>query len=109
MDVSHFDARPVWRGDVNYYRERLRSDFTYESLLEKTCHDYVSALADRPLLGMRQHAYYLATIFADRPLEKVVHDMSRTVSHWLEEGLVVFPDEYSVLFESGNAAPEFAL
>ena len=109
METAHIDAPPVWRGDAHYYRERLRRDFTYESLLEKTCHDYVTALADRPLLGMRQHAAYLATVFADRPFAAVVSDMSRTVAGWAAEGLVAVPDEYSVLFESGHASPEYTL
>jgi hypothetical protein len=97
----------VWRGDADYYRRRLASAFTYDVILEMTCHSYVMALEHSPLLNLRNHASYLSTVFADVSFDQARRDMSRLIGEWLSEGFVMIPDEILVLAEAGHISLPF--
>lgn len=101
IDERAVDIAPVWRGDAEYYRSRLRQEYTYDRLLDLTCYDYVGALSRNPLLPMTRFADYLSSIWRVSP-DAAVADMSRKISGWIEEGLAVLPDEVQALAEQGE-------
>jgi hypothetical protein len=92
---------PVWRGDADYYRGRLRADNTYERLLDLTCYDYIDALSRQPLLPMTQFANYLSSVWGIAP-RTAVADMANRISGWIEDGIAVLPDEVQALAEQGD-------
>jgi hypothetical protein len=106
--MAHNSGNSVWRGDADYYRRRLAASFTYETVLEMTCHSYVTALEGSPLLDTRNHATYLATVFADVSIEQARADMSRMIGEWMREGYVIIPDETLILAEAGHLSLPFA-
>jgi hypothetical protein len=97
----------VWRGDADYYRRRLASDFTYDTLLEMTAHSYVMALENNPFLDMRNHATYLSTVFADVSIERARTDMARTIAEWLDDGVVSVPDDMLLMADAGQIVLPF--
>lgn len=98
----------AWRGDAEYYRRRLRDDYTYERLLDLTCFDYVDALSRNHLLPMTRFATYLSTIWR-RPENAVEDDMVRRIGEWIENGEAVLPDELQILAEQGELDLPFAV
>ena len=99
----------VWRGDADFYRRRLRQAFSYDSVLEMTCHSYVMALSTSPLFDMRNHAQYLATVFTDVSIDTARADMAEVIVNWIEEGLVSIPDEVRMLADEGVITLPFPL
>lgn len=101
MDATHRDTdQRVWRGDAGYYRERLRLARSYGSLLEMTCHSYVDALERNPLLGMRNFAVYLSTVYSDVSFDDAMRDMTQKIGNWIDEGIVQLNDELLHLVET---------
>lgn len=99
----------VWRGDAEYYRRRLASAFTYDVILEMTCHSYVMALGNNPFLDMRNHATYLSTVFADVSEAKARADMAALIASWINEGLVAIPDEIRMMADEGQICLPFEI
>lgn len=99
----------IWRGDADFYRRRLASNFTYDVILEMTAHSYVLALEGNPLFDMRGHASYLSTVFSDVSIEQARSDMSRVIGEWYREGYVILPDDVLLLAEAGHLDLPFAI
>lgn len=105
--MAYESGSSVWRGDADYYRRRLATAFTYETVLEMTCDAYVKLLEDKPLLDTRSHATYLATVFADVSIDQARSDMSRMIGDWMRAGYVSIPDETLILAEAGHVSLPF--
>lgn len=97
----------VWRGDADFYRRRLREEFTYGAVLEMTCHSYVMALATNPFFEMRNHARYLSSVFSGVSEMKAREDMADMIGDWLDEGLVAIPDDIRMMAEEGQITLPF--
>ena len=106
-DMEQETGSLVWRGDADFYRRRLREAFTYEVVLEMTCHSYVMALATNPLCDMRSHAAYLSTVFSGVSVAKARGDMSELIGDWLDEGIVTIPDEIRMMADEGQITLPF--
>ncbi|NTF17504.1 hypothetical protein G6L37_03775 [Agrobacterium rubi] len=108
MEQEQEHGSLVWRGDAEFYRRRLCEAFTYDALLEITCHQYVMALASNPFFDMRNHATHLSTIFADVSIAKARDDMTDLIREWLDEGLVTIPDDIQLMADEGQITLPFA-